>query len=80
MHAKGINQIMIDMARKTGMPVKVSPKYAAEHMGLSYHQAESARRRFPRRRRRIGRLQRLQWELAFYPLQLCRSLSAEQRL
>jgi hypothetical protein len=27
MHAKGINQIMIDMGRKTGMPIKVSAKY-----------------------------------------------------
>ncbi len=48
MHAKGINQIMIDMARKTGMPVKVSPKYAAEHMGLSYHQADIRTQEIPR--------------------------------
>jgi hypothetical protein len=40
MHAKGINQIMIDMAVKTGMPVKVSPKYSAEHQSLGYHQAD----------------------------------------
>jgi hypothetical protein len=40
MHAKGINQIMIDMATKTGMPVKVSAKWWAEHMGLGYHQAD----------------------------------------
>ena len=40
MHAKGINQEMIDTAIATGMPVKVSPKYWAEHLGLPYHQAD----------------------------------------
>jgi hypothetical protein len=37
MHAKGINQIMIDMAVKTGQPVKVGPKYLrrASEPGLS---------------------------------------------
>jgi len=39
MHAKGIDQPMIDLALATGMPVNVSPKYWAEHMGLPYHQA-----------------------------------------
>jgi len=40
MHAKGINQIMIDMAADTGMPVKVSAKSWAEHMGLGYQQTD----------------------------------------
>ncbi len=40
MHAKGIDQGMIDVALGTGMPVKVSPKFWAEHMGLPYHQAD----------------------------------------
>ncbi len=40
MHAKGIDQKMIDVALATGLPTVVSPKYWAEHMGLSYHQAE----------------------------------------
>jgi hypothetical protein len=39
MHAKGIDSRMFDLAAATGMPVKVSPKYWAEHMGLGYHQA-----------------------------------------
>ena len=39
MHAKGMDQKTIDIALATGMPVKISPKYWAEHMGLSYHQA-----------------------------------------
>ncbi len=48
MHAKGINQIMIDMAAKTGMPVKVSAKSWAEHMGLGYHQADIRELEIPR--------------------------------
>jgi len=38
MHAKGIDQQMIDVALATGMPVNVSPKFWAEHMGLGYMQ------------------------------------------
>ncbi len=40
MHAKGIDQHMIDLALATGMPVKVSPKFWAEHLGMPYHQAD----------------------------------------
>jgi hypothetical protein len=40
MHAKGIDQTMIDLAVDTGLPVNVSPKYWAEHLGLPYHQAD----------------------------------------
>ena len=40
MHAKGMDQTMLDNAVATGMPVKVSPKYWAEHMGMTYHQAD----------------------------------------
>lgn len=39
MHAKGMDRQMIDVALATGMPVNVSPKYWAEHMGLPYQQA-----------------------------------------
>jgi uncharacterized repeat protein (TIGR03803 family) len=39
LHAKGIDQPMIDAALATGLPVMVSPKFWAEHMGLPYHQA-----------------------------------------
>jgi hypothetical protein len=39
MHAKGMDQTMIDTAVATGMPVTISPKFWAEHMGLPYHQA-----------------------------------------
>ncbi len=40
MHAKGMDQTMIDIAVATGMPVTISPKYWAEHMGMPYHQAD----------------------------------------
>jgi hypothetical protein len=40
MHAKGMDQGMIDVALATGMPVSISPKYWAEHLGMPYHQAE----------------------------------------
>jgi hypothetical protein len=40
MHAKGMDQAMIDLALATGMPVKVTPKYWAEHLGMPYHQTE----------------------------------------
>jgi hypothetical protein len=39
MHAKGMDEAMIELAVATGMPVNISPKYWAEHMGLPYHQA-----------------------------------------
>jgi hypothetical protein len=39
MHSKGIDQATIDVALETGMPVTVSPKYLAEHIGLPYHPA-----------------------------------------
>jgi hypothetical protein len=38
LHAKGIDQRTIDLALATGMPVTVSPKFWAEHMGLPYMQ------------------------------------------
>lgn len=40
LHAKGIDDKMLQNALATGMPVNLSPKFAAEHMGLPYHQAD----------------------------------------
>lgn len=48
MHAKGIDFKMIDTALATGLPVTVSPKYWAEHMGMPYHQAEIREQERPR--------------------------------
>ena len=39
LHAKGIDATMTDRALATGLPVNVSPKYWAEHLGMPYHQA-----------------------------------------
>ena len=39
LHTKGLNQTIIDGALSTGMPLRLSPKYWAEHMGMPYHQA-----------------------------------------
>jgi hypothetical protein len=52
MHAKGLDQVMIDLAVNTGMPVNISPKYWAEHMGLPYHQAAIRALELPRQDRR----------------------------
>jgi hypothetical protein len=38
LHPKGVDRPMIDLALKTGLPVTISPKYTAEHMGLPGHQ------------------------------------------
>jgi hypothetical protein len=40
LHAKGIDQTMIDSALATGVSVSVAPKYWAEHFGMPYHQAD----------------------------------------
>jgi hypothetical protein len=38
LHTKGLDQKMLDATLSTGMPVKLSPKYWAEHLGMPYHQ------------------------------------------
>lgn len=40
MHAKGVDEKMIDIAVATGMPVKLGAKYSAEHQSLGYNQAD----------------------------------------
>jgi hypothetical protein len=40
MHAKGVDQTMIDIAADTGMPVKLGAKYSAEHQSIGYNQAD----------------------------------------
>jgi hypothetical protein len=48
MHAKGMDQTMMDIAVASGMPVKISPKYWAEHLGMPYHQADIREQERPR--------------------------------
>jgi hypothetical protein len=39
LHVKGLDQQMLANATATGMPIMLTPKYWAEHMGLPYQQA-----------------------------------------
>ncbi len=39
LHAKGLDQRMIDGALSVGVPIRLSAKYWAEHVGMPYHQA-----------------------------------------
>ena len=48
LHAKGLDQKMIEIARATGMPVKAGAKFWAEHQGLAYHQADIRATEYPR--------------------------------
>ena len=48
LHAKGIDQAMIDAAAGTGLKVIVSPKYWAEFLGMPYHQADIRSLEIPR--------------------------------
>jgi hypothetical protein len=47
MHAKGVNQTMIDIATATGMPVTLGAKYSAEHQSLGYQQADIRAQEIP---------------------------------
>jgi len=40
MHAKGMSQPMISAALGTNLPITISPKFWAEHLGMTYHQAD----------------------------------------
>ncbi|MFZ0305119.1 MAG: hypothetical protein WAL75_20680 [Terracidiphilus sp.] len=48
MHAKGVDQRMIDIAASTGMPVKLGAKFSAEHQSLGYQQADIRELEIPR--------------------------------
>jgi hypothetical protein len=48
MHAKGVNEKMIDIAVATGMPVKLGAKYSAEHQSLGYQQADIRAQEIPK--------------------------------
>jgi len=49
MHAKGVDETMISIAVKTGMPVKLGAKFSAEHQSLGYQQADIRSLEIPRR-------------------------------
>jgi len=48
LHAKGMDQPTMDAALGTGLPVTISPKFWAEHLGLPYHQAAIRPTELPR--------------------------------
>ena len=54
MHAKGMDQPMIDVALGTGLPVIISPKFWAEHMGLPYMQGAIRPQEMPRENSNTG--------------------------
>lgn len=56
MHSKGMDQTMLDLAVATGLPVRLSPKYWAEHMGMSYHQADIREQEVPKSGRNVSAL------------------------
>ena len=47
LHAKGIDNKLIDLALAATTKVNVSPKYISEHMGLPYHQASIRKQEMP---------------------------------
>lgn len=47
LHAKGMSERMIEMALATGLPVTLSPKYWAEHMGLPYQPSSIRKMEMP---------------------------------
>jgi len=49
LHAKGLDQEIINTALDTGMPVEISPKFWAEHMGLPYMQGAIRQQEMPPR-------------------------------
>lgn len=40
MHAKGMDDDMLNMTLGVGVPITISPKYWAEHLGMPYHQTD----------------------------------------
>lgn len=48
LHTKGLDQTLIDGALATGMPLKLSPKYWAEHTGMPYQQTAIRELEMPR--------------------------------
>jgi hypothetical protein len=59
LHAKGVDQRIIDLALATGLPVRISPKFWAEHMGLPYLQSSIRALELPREEPTADRLMAL---------------------
>ena len=50
LHAKGIDDRLINIALKNTKSLSISPKYISEHMGLPYHQASIRKQELPPRK------------------------------
>jgi len=48
MHAKGLDQRMIEIGHETGMRLTAGAKFWAEHLGIGYHQADIRATEYPR--------------------------------
>jgi hypothetical protein len=59
MHSKGMDQTMLDLGVSTGLPLKLSPKYWAEHMGMPYMQADIRDQERPDPTRKTSALMKL---------------------
>ena len=59
MHPKGLDKTMLEVALATKQPVKVSPKFWAEHMGMTYHQADIRELERPKAGRKASALMKL---------------------
>ena len=59
MHAKGMDQRMVDAALATRLPVVISPKYWAEHLGMPYHQADIRAQEIPKPNKKTSVLMNL---------------------
>lgn len=59
MHSKGMDQTMIDSAVNTGLPIVISPKYWAEHLGMPYHQTDIRALEIPDPKKRTSTLMNL---------------------
>ena len=51
LHAKGIDEKLINLALKNTKSLSISPKYISEHMGLPYHQASIRKQELPPRKK-----------------------------
>ena len=54
LHPKGLDWKLIDEALATGMPVRVSPKYWAEHIGMPYQQTAIRQLEMPHVQSRVA--------------------------
>lgn len=52
MHAKGLDDDMMKMTLGVGLPVTISPKFWAEHMGMPYHQTDIRKEEIPKSNKR----------------------------